>query len=52
MFDFDRYSPELLETLGAVLHRHGLSKNAMTTEYIVSKRAKENVQVTVNRHSG
>ncbi|KAH1005033.1 hypothetical protein HUJ04_006106 [Dendroctonus ponderosae] len=52
VFDFDRYSPELLETLGEVLQKHGFSKNAMSSEYIASKRARENIQVTVNRTSG
>ncbi|XP_050294276.1 LOW QUALITY PROTEIN: von Willebrand factor A domain-containing protein 8 [Anthonomus grandis grandis] len=52
VFDFDRYSPELLETLGEVLERHGFSKNVMTAEYIAAKRAQEKIQVTVNRKSG
>ncbi|CAG9772643.1 unnamed protein product [Ceutorhynchus assimilis] len=52
VFDFDRFSPEIQETLGEVLQRHGLSKNLMSSEYVAAKRAKENVQVTVNRHSG
>ncbi|CAH1119198.1 unnamed protein product [Phaedon cochleariae] len=53
VFDFDRYSPEILETLGEILVKHGFSsKNIITSEYIAAKRAKENVQVTVNRYSG
>lgn len=53
MFDFDKYSPELTEILGEVLVRHGISdQNIITAEYMASKRAKEKVQVTVNRHSG
>ncbi|XP_072394328.1 von Willebrand factor A domain-containing protein 8 isoform X1 [Diabrotica undecimpunctata] len=50
VFDFDRDSPDMLETVGEVLHKHGFSKNVVTTEYIAAKRAKENV--TVNRYSG
>ncbi|KAL1505421.1 hypothetical protein ABEB36_004993 [Hypothenemus hampei] len=52
VFDFDRYTPELLETLGEVLQRHGLSKNVISNEYIAAKRAKENIQVTIKRDSG
>ncbi|RZC39738.1 von Willebrand factor A domain-containing protein 8 [Asbolus verrucosus] len=53
VFDFDRYSPEVVETLGEVLEKHGFSsKNVMTAEYIAAKRAKEKIQVTVNRYSG
>ncbi|XP_066146647.1 von Willebrand factor A domain-containing protein 8 [Euwallacea fornicatus] len=52
VFDFDRHSPELLETVGEVLERHGLSKNVISSEYILSKRVKEKIQVTVNRYSG
>lgn len=53
VFDFDRYNPELVETLGEVLAKHGFSsKNVLTAEYIAAKRAKENIQVTVNRKSG
>nr|XP_023019767.1 von Willebrand factor A domain-containing protein 8 [Leptinotarsa decemlineata] len=53
VFDFDRYSPESIETLGEVLVKHGFSsKNIITAEYIAAKRAKENIQVTVNRYSG
>ncbi|XP_074033568.1 von Willebrand factor A domain-containing protein c12.2 isoform X2 [Leptinotarsa decemlineata] len=53
VFDFDRYSPESIETLGEVLVKHGFSsKNIITAEYITAKRAKENIQVTVNRYSG
>ncbi|KAG5885894.1 hypothetical protein JTB14_019153 [Gonioctena quinquepunctata] len=53
VFDFDRYSPEMIETLGDVLVKHGFtSKNIITAEYIAAKRAKENIQVTVNRYSG
>jgi MoxR-like ATPase len=53
VFDFDRYSPEVVETLGEILEKHGFSsKNVMTAEYIAAKRAKEKIQVTVNRYSG
>ncbi|KAJ8960607.1 hypothetical protein NQ318_013899 [Aromia moschata] len=53
IFDFDRYSPELVETLGEVLVKHGFSnKSVLTAEYITAKRAREDVQVTVKRYSG
>lgn len=53
VFDFDRYSPEMVETLGEVLVKHGFSsKNVLTAEYVAAKRAKENIQVTINRYSG
>nr|CAI5818605.1 unnamed protein product [Callosobruchus analis] len=53
VFDFDRYNPEMIDTLGEVLVRHGFSsKNIISAEYIAAKRAKEDVQVTVNRYSG
>lgn len=53
VFDFDRYSPEMIETIGEVLVKYGFSdKNMITAEYIAAKRAKEYVQLTVNRHSG
>ncbi|KAJ8985337.1 hypothetical protein NQ317_008368 [Molorchus minor] len=53
IFDFDKYTPELTETLGEVLVKHGFSsKNIMTAEYVAAKRAKENIQVTVKRYSG
>ncbi|XP_060525989.1 von Willebrand factor A domain-containing protein 8 isoform X2 [Cylas formicarius] len=53
VFDFDRYSPELLEAVGEVLVKHGFSgKNVITSEYMAVKRARERLQVTVNRHSG
>lgn len=53
VFDFDKYSPELIDTLGEVLVKHGFSnRNVITAEYAATKRAKENIQVTVNRYSG
>uniref|UniRef100_V5I964 von Willebrand factor A domain-containing protein 8 n=1 Tax=Anoplophora glabripennis TaxID=217634 RepID=V5I964_ANOGL len=53
VFDFDKYSPELIDTLGEVLVKHGFSnRNIITAEYAAAKRAKENVQVTVKRYSG
>lgn len=53
VFDFDRYNPEILETLGEILVKHGFSsKNIITAEYIAKKRAKEHLQVTVERYSG
>ncbi|XP_056637109.1 von Willebrand factor A domain-containing protein 8 isoform X2 [Diorhabda sublineata] len=53
VFDFDRYNTETIETLGEVLVKHGFSsKNVLTAEYVASKRAKENIQMTINRYSG
>lgn len=52
VFDFDKYTPEVLETLGEVLGKHGFSKNVVSSEYLAAKRAAENVQITVNRYSG
>ncbi|KAF2893198.1 hypothetical protein ILUMI_12979 [Ignelater luminosus] len=53
VFDFDKYSQEVVETLGEVLARHGFPKtNIFTAEYLASKRAKEYLQVTVERKSG
>lgn len=53
VFDFDRYNPEVIDTLGEILEKHGLStKNVISAEYIAAKRAKENIQLTVDRYSG
>ncbi|KAJ3641597.1 hypothetical protein Zmor_028097 [Zophobas morio] len=53
VFDFDRYSPEVVETLGEVLQKHGFSsKNVMAAEYMAAKRAREKIQVTKSRYSG
>lgn len=53
MFDFDRYTPEIADTIGDILDKHGLAqKNLMSSEYLAAKRTKENIQVTVNRYSG
>lgn len=53
VFDFDKYNPELVETLGQVLAKHGFGgSNIFTTKYLAAKRAKEYLQVTVNRKSG
>lgn len=53
VFDFDRYNPEIVETLGKILYRHGFdSNNVLTKEYLAIKRAKEYLQVTKQRHSG
>lgn len=53
VFDYDRYNPEIITVLGELLEKHGLSsKNVISVEYIARKRAKENLQVTVNRYSG
>ncbi|XP_017778440.1 PREDICTED: von Willebrand factor A domain-containing protein 8 [Nicrophorus vespilloides] len=53
VFDFDRYSPEMVETVGQVLTRFGFpNSNVFTTEYIKAKQAKEHIQVTKSRHSG
>ncbi|XP_030747712.1 von Willebrand factor A domain-containing protein 8 [Sitophilus oryzae] len=52
VFDFDRYSPDLLDSLGEVLQKHGFATNVLSPEYLAAKRSKENVQVTVKRKSG
>ncbi|KAL3279620.1 hypothetical protein HHI36_017125 [Cryptolaemus montrouzieri] len=53
VFDFDKYNPEMVQTLGEVLFRHGLtSKNVFSQEYLAKKRARKELQVTVNRYSG
>ncbi|KAF5299279.1 hypothetical protein FQA39_LY02452 [Lamprigera yunnana] len=53
VFDFDKYNQEVVETLGQVLIKHGLSKkNIFTSEYLASKRAKEYLQVNIDRTSG
>lgn len=53
IFDYDRYNPEILDTLGEIFERHGFStKNIISAEYTAAKRAKENIQVTVKRYSG
>ncbi|KAF5289201.1 hypothetical protein FQR65_LT00087 [Abscondita terminalis] len=53
VFDFDKYNQEVIETLGKVLAKHGFSEsNIFTAEYLASKRAKEYLQVTVDRTSG
>ncbi|XP_022919882.1 von Willebrand factor A domain-containing protein 8 [Onthophagus taurus] len=53
VFDFDRYSPEVVETVGGVLHKHGFTdKNVFTAEYLALKRAKEYLQVTIDSKSG
>ncbi|EFA13666.1 von Willebrand factor A domain-containing protein 8-like Protein [Tribolium castaneum] len=50
VFDFDRYSSEVVDTLGEILEKHGFTggKNLMLTP----KKVKERIQVTVNRKSG
>lgn len=46
VFDFDKYNPQLMETVGQVLGKYGFSASG-------TKRAKkEYLQVTVNRKSG
>lgn len=53
MFDFDKYSQEVVETLGQVLAKHGFTKgNIFAAEYLALKRAKEYLQVNVERTSG
>lgn len=53
VFDFDKYSPDVVETLGEILHKHGFSSsNIFSQEYIAAKRAKEHLQVTHDRISG
>lgn len=53
VFDFDRYSPEVIDTLGQVLLKHGFTeKNLFTAEYLATKRAKEYLQVTIESKSG
>lgn len=53
VFDFDKYNPELVETVGQVLAKHGFpGGNIFTSRYLAAKRAKEHLQVTVNRKSG
>lgn len=48
VFDFDRYSPEVLNTLGEVLEKHGFAGSLMVTP----KKIKERLQVTIERKSG
>lgn len=53
VFDFDKYNPEMVETLGQVLAKHGFpGGNLFTSKYLAAKRSKEHLQVTVNRKSG
>ncbi|XP_045461527.1 von Willebrand factor A domain-containing protein 8 [Harmonia axyridis] len=53
VFDFDRYNPEMVQTLGEILFKHGIAKkNIFSQEYLAKKRAQKELQVTVNRHSG
>lgn len=53
VFDFDKYNPELVETVGQILAKHGFpGGNIFTAKYLAAKRAKEYLQVTVNRKSG
>lgn len=49
VFDFDKYNPELVETVGQVLAKHGFSDGG---KYLKLKKPKEYLQVTVNRKSG
>lgn len=53
VFDFDKYNPEMVETLGEILVKHGIAKrNIFSQEYLAKKRAQKELQITVNRHSG
>lgn len=53
VFDFDRYSNEVVQTLGEVLTKHGFdAKNLLNSEWVAMQRAKEYLQLTVNRISG
>lgn len=53
VFDFDKYNPELVETVGQVLAKYGFpGGNIFTSKYLAAKRAKEHLQVTVSRKSG
>lgn len=53
VFDFDKYNPELVESVGQVLAKYGFpGGNIFTSKYLAAKRAKECLQVTVNRKSG
>ncbi|CAH0553600.1 unnamed protein product [Brassicogethes aeneus] len=53
IFDFDKYNPEIVDTLGEILVKHGFSdKDILTSEYIGAKMARENLQITVKSKSG
>ncbi|XP_044761445.1 von Willebrand factor A domain-containing protein 8 [Coccinella septempunctata] len=53
VFDFDKYNPEMVQTLGEILVKHGIAKkNIFSQEYLAKKRAQKDLQVTVNRYSG
>lgn len=53
VFDFDHYSPEIVELLGQVLLKHGFpNSNMFTNEYIAAKQAREYLQITKERESG
>lgn len=53
VFDFDKYNPELVDTVGQVLAKHGFpGEKIFKSKYLATKRAKDYLQVTVNRKSG
>ncbi|CAG9859748.1 unnamed protein product [Phyllotreta striolata] len=53
VFDFDRYNPEMVETIGEILLKHGFSdKNITSSEYVAKKRSKEYLKMAINRKSG
>ncbi|KAK9871089.1 hypothetical protein WA026_011372 [Henosepilachna vigintioctopunctata] len=53
VFDFDKYNPEMVQTLGEVLIKHGITnKNIFSQQYLAMKRARKELQVTQNRYSG
>lgn len=50
VFDFDRYSKEMSDTLLEVLHSSGLPTQGVLEGR--SEAAKKKLQVTIDRHSG
>lgn len=52
VLDFDRWSPEALEQVTAVLQRHGLAIGSYAKNELAAIRRARDIQVTVERTSG
>ncbi|XP_018330489.1 von Willebrand factor A domain-containing protein 8 [Agrilus planipennis] len=53
VLDFDKYSPEVLDTVADVLSKYGFRKSVIfNEEYYAKKRAKEKLKMSIERKSG
>lgn len=52
VLDFDRYTPEMLELVTAVLQKHGFAIEAYAKNELASIRRQKEIQLTVERVSG